>query len=282
MAGREVCCDDYVMRRNGYPTLALEIVAEGEVTLRMKDKTIQLRPGMLFTYGPGIKHSIKAVRGSRLVKLFVDFKGIEGLQLLKAAGMLPGKIGMARDPDSMLRLIDLMLVRSGAVTKATEAVCTDYLRALLRHCAETVPLRVRSGNPADCYRRAIAMIEADYSAIRSVSDLARRLEVTPEHLTRTFQSMGDESPLKRITMRKLKHASDLLIAGGSKVKTIASELGYANPFHFSAVFKRHFGYSPRTLQRRERGGVLTTKISGPSHKKRASRLVKRGQKIKNR
>jgi AraC-like DNA-binding protein len=126
------------------------------------------------------------------------------------------------------------------------------------------------------------MIESDYTGIRSVADLARRLDVTPEHLTRTFHAMGDESPLKRITMRKLKHASDLLISGGSTVKGVAAELGFANPFHFSAVFKRHFGYSPRTLQRRERGSVLTVTIAGADSKKKAVRRPRSIKKIRNR
>jgi len=282
MAGSEICSDDYVMRRTEYPTFALEIVAEGEGTLRLKGKTMPLRPGMLFTYGPGITHTIKAVPGSRLVKSFVDFSGDEGLRLLEAAGLAPGRVSMARDPDSMLALIDLMLKRSGSVSTASEALCADYLRALLRLCGETVSLKIRRRNSADCYRRAVTMIEADYSAIRSVSDLARRLKVTPEHLTRTFQSMGDETPLKRITMRKLKHASDLLISGGSKVKGVAAELGFANPFHFSTVFKRHFGYSPRTLQRRERGNVLTAIIAGADSKKKAVRRPRSVRKIRNR
>jgi len=255
MAGREVCSEDYVMRRAGYPTLALEIVSEGSGTLRLDGNTMPLRPGMIFAYGPGITHTMKAAAGSRLVKSFVDFTGEEGLRLLKASGLLPGKMAMARDPDSMLRLIELMLTRSGSVNDATRDLCADYLRGLLRLCAETVPLNRRSKDPADCYRRAVVMINTDYANIRSVSDLARRLDVTPEHLTRTFKSMGDEAPLKRITLRKLQHAADLLIAGGSKVKIVAAELGYANPFHFSAVFRRHFGYSPRALQRRVRGGA---------------------------
>jgi len=139
MAGREVCSEDYVMRRAGYPTLALEIVAEGSGTLRLHGKTMPLRPGMLFAYGPGITHTIKAAGGSRLVKSFVDFTGEEGLRLLKASGLLPGKMAMARDPESILRLIDLMLQRSGSVTDSSRELCADYLRALLRLCAETVP-----------------------------------------------------------------------------------------------------------------------------------------------
>jgi hypothetical protein len=281
MAGREVCSEDYVMRRAGYPTLALEIVAEGSGTLRLHGKTMPLRPGMLFAYGPGITHTIKATEGSRLVKSFVDFTGEEGLRLMKASGLLPGKMAMARDPESMLRLIDLMLLRSGSVTDGSRVLCADYLRALLRLCAETVPLNRRSKNPSDCYRRAIVMIDADYAGIRSVSDLARRLAVTPEHLTRTFKSMGDEAPLKRITLRKLQHASDLLIAGGSKVKIVAAELGYANPFHFSAVFRRHFGYSPRALQRRVRGGAQSVANINSNKGKSLKFSVRKEPKIKN-
>jgi AraC-like DNA-binding protein len=200
---------------------------------------------------------------------------------MKASGLLPGKMAMARDPESMLRLIDLMLLRSGSVTDGSRVLCADYLRALLRLCAETVPLNRRSKNPSDCYRRAIVMIDADYAGIRSVSDLARRLDVTPEHLTRTFKSMGDEAPLKRITLRKLQHASDLLIAGGSKVKIVAAELGYANPFHFSAVFRRHFGYSPRALQRRVRGGARSVANINSNKGKSLKSSVRKKPTIKN-
>jgi AraC-like DNA-binding protein len=46
----------------------------------------------------------------------------------------------------------------------------------------------------------------------------------------------------------MNHAANLLLTG-AKVKLVACELGYANPFHFSAVFRRYFGYPPRELQK---------------------------------
>jgi len=253
MAGREICSDDYAVRRSGYPSLALEIVEEGEGTLRLGRRTIPLRPGMIFTYGPEIPHAIRSVPGSRLVKCFVDFTGSEGASHLADAGLGPGRIAMARDPSSMLRLMELMLRRADSVTASSHALCADYLRALLRLAAEHHPVKAGAVKSSDCHRRALALIESDHSAIRSVAELARRLGVTPEHLARSFKAMGDETPLRRLAARRMHHAASLLVSGGVQVKRVASDLGYANPFHFSAVFKRHFGFSPKSLQKRDRG-----------------------------
>jgi len=282
MAGREACSEDYLIRRSGYPSLALEIVAEGHGILKLRGKTIPLHPGMIFTYGPGITHVIQAAPGVRLVKYFVDFTGKEGARLLKSSGLSPGKTAMARDPASILRLIELILVRSGVATASSKSLCCDYLRAILKLCGETVPLHAHTRDSSDCHNRAVALIESDYASIGSVTDLARRLDVTPEHLTRTFRSMGDDPPLKLLTIRKLKHAADLLLAGGCTVKGVASDLGFLNPFHFSAVFKRHFGYPPRTLQGRLRGCVLLGETFKGSLGTKNPSLDKQLKKIKNR
>lgn len=253
MAGREVCLEDYAVRRPGYPSLALEIVEEGEGILRLGRKTIPLRPGMIFTYGPEIPHSIWAVPGSKLVKCFVDFTGAEGAGLLSEAGLAPGRIALARDASSMLRLMELMLRRGDSVTAPSHALCGDYLRALLRLAGEHRPVKSASGKSSDCHTRALALIERDHQQIRSVAELARRLGVTPEHLARSFKAMADETPLRRLAARRMHHAANLLVSGGSQVKRVAADLGYANPFHFSAVFKRHFGFSPKSLRKRDRG-----------------------------
>jgi AraC-like DNA-binding protein len=253
MAGREVCSDDYAVRRSGYPSLALEIVEEGEGILRLGRKTTSLRPGMIFTYGPGIAHSIRAVPGSRLVKCFVDFTGAEGEGLLAHVGLAPGRIALARDSYSMLRLMELMLSRGDSATAQSHALCADYLRALLRLAGEHRTVESASGKSSDCHMRALALIERDHQRIRSVAELARRLGVTPEHLARSFKAMGDEAPLRRLVALRMNHAAHLLVSRGSQVKRVAADLGYANPFHFSAVFKRHFGFPPKSLRKRDRG-----------------------------
>ena len=79
--------------------------------------------------------------------------------------------------------------------------------------------------------------------------------------------MGEVPPSKRLSLKKLTQAAGLLLSGEWKVKEVAYRLGYATPFHFSSVFRRHFGYSPRALQRQMRGAVTA---KSPRRKKLSS------------
>ncbi|HBM16892.1 MAG TPA: hypothetical protein DD381_11185 [Lentisphaeria bacterium] len=46
----------------------------------------------------------------------------------------------------------------------------------------------------------------------------------------------------------MEKAIDLLSASSLPVKDISCKLGFDNPFHFSRVFKRYFGKSPKMLR----------------------------------
>jgi len=77
LAGREECRADYQIFRESYPTNALELVVSGTGVLQLGRQSQRLLPGMVFSYGPGISHGIRA-KGPGLIKYFVDFTGDEG------------------------------------------------------------------------------------------------------------------------------------------------------------------------------------------------------------
>lgn len=251
MAGREVCNEEYLIDRSGYPSLAIELVVAGHGTVELDGKHHDLQPGMVFTYGPCIRHVIKA--GGSLIKYFADFTGKEGEALLRDSGISPGSVAMVRNPEPLTALFELLLDRGGSDSPINPELCADYLRPILRSCLEKVPSARRDGAVDDCYRRARALIDAEYAVIRSVAGLAGKTGVTPEHLSRVFRKIGEPSPSLLLNSKKMTHAAGLLVSGGWKVKQVAYELGYATPFHFSAAFKRHFGCSPRALRSRHSG-----------------------------
>jgi AraC-like DNA-binding protein len=43
---------------------------------------------------------------------------------------------------------------------------------------------------------------------------------------------------------KLQRAEALLRSREFRIKEVSDELGFANPYHFSRVFSRHFGRPP--------------------------------------
>lgn len=247
LAGREECRPDYRIFRESYPTHAIELVVSGTGVLQLGRKTQRLVPGMVFSYGPGIPHGIRA-EGPGLIKYFVDFTGGEGDDLLGRAMLKPGRSLLVRHPDQMASLVDLILDRAGEKYRVNEGLCADYLRAILRLCTETLGKKRGVRGRDDCLRPALALINAEYLRLRSVAELSSRLGVTPEHLTRTFRAGGLHPPSLLLASKRMSHAAGLLLTGEAKVKQIAYELGFTTPFHFSAAFKRHYGCSPRALR----------------------------------
>lgn len=249
LAGREECLQNYRIARTTYPTHALELVTQGKGLLVLCGREYRLQPGTVFAYGPGIPHEIRA-EGSGLVKYFVDCSGPQVDRLVRA-GLKPGRVASARHPEQMVSLFELLLARGGERPQVDAPLCSDYVAALLKLAAETLPAdRVTGGNPGQTIRRAMILLSAGTTSFRSVADLASRLGVTPEHLARSFRNAGMESPSTLLAAKRMNHAAGLLLSGGRTVKQASYELGFSSPFHFSSSFRRHFGFPPSSLKSR--------------------------------
>jgi len=77
----------------------------------------------------------------------------------------------------------------------------------------------------------------------SVRTLARVSGRSVSYITHRFRAEFGMPPTRYIRDLKIEAARKKLLAG-ELVKTVAYELGFANEFHFSKVFKSRFGVSP--------------------------------------
>jgi len=188
MAGREFCREEYQVVRQGYPSLALELVVAGSGTLELGGKKLALLPGMIFSYGPGVPHSIRSQPGERLVKYFVDFVGIEAERLMESSKMKAGKVAMIRDAEPLVAVFDLLINRGGRVSKNNTDLCTDYLRAILRMSSESLPLSSQKIQKDNCYNRAVRLIDQEYASLRTLEELAGRFWSESSSLESFLQS----------------------------------------------------------------------------------------------
>ena len=78
-----------------------------------------------------------------------------------------------------------------------------------------------------------------YNAIR----LAKLTGITVRQLERYFQKDFNRSPQDWLNEQRIIAARYLLLNAKS-VKSIAIQLGYKQPSHFSHEFKRYYGVSP--------------------------------------
>ncbi len=249
-AGRERCLPGYRIDRSGYACLALELVVEGTGTLTLAGKNHRLQPGHLFSYGPRVPHGITSSPRRPLVKYFVDFFGRETAALCRASRLTPPALLSVAEPENMRRLFE-ELIREAQKPHALRAdLAATYLRLLLLKARERPASPSTSPRALETLQRALRVIETRHAELHSLADLAAAAHVNPAHLCRLFARFRRDTPQRCLTRRKLDTAARLLATGPILVKEAAAAAGFADALHFSRVFRRNFGCSPRDFQTR--------------------------------
>ena len=98
--------------------------------------------------------------------------------------------------------------------------------------------------------RLEALIESHYLEHWGVADYARTLAVTPTHLSRVARQATGRPASKLIEERLIREARRNLVYTHLQVATIAYALGFADAAHFSRVFAKATGLSPRRFRDR--------------------------------
>ncbi len=81
-------------------------------------------------------------------------------------------------------------------------------------------------------------------------DLAKEFGVSARRLNTDFTEKYNQSIYSFVTDHRLAQAHVALLSNPIPLKTLALRLGYSHVNHFSAAFKRKFGYPPGSLRRK--------------------------------
>ncbi|GAA3183397.1 AraC family transcriptional regulator [Streptomyces ramulosus] len=101
---------------------------------------------------------------------------------------------------------------------------------------------------------ALRLLHAEPAAPWTVGALAGRTGVSRATLAKRFTELVGEPPLTYLTRWRMTLAADLLVERESAtLADIARSVGYADPFGFSAAFKRVRGTSPTAYRRAAAG-----------------------------
>jgi AraC-like DNA-binding protein len=97
-------------------------------------------------------------------------------------------------------------------------------------------------------RQVCAELEARPGDAHSLAGLAEKVGVSPFHLAHVFRSQMGVSLHQYLLQLRLLTALELLRDGARNLSSLALDLGFAHHSHFSSVFLRAIGYSPRVVR----------------------------------
>lgn len=78
----------------------------------------------------------------------------------------------------------------------------------------------------------------------NVRELAAEAEMSPRHFTNLCGRLLGDAPARFLLLLKLRRAEEMLRYPGQRVKEVSDMLGFANPYHFSRVYRRQYGRPP--------------------------------------
>jgi AraC-like DNA-binding protein len=126
---------------------------------------------------------------------------------------------------------------------------------LLMLQAEQFENVVRSPKPASLHAADIEklhhtrwMIEQNLDNPFSLPELSRKVGLNEYKLKKGFREMWGTTVFGYLHELRMEQARQMLLEHGKTVGEVADQAGYRNAHHFTAAFKKYFGYLPSQLK----------------------------------
>ena len=150
------------------------------------------------------------------------------------------------------------------VVSATEDVFEPRARLCAQQIADKLGLGPERDAAADVVKarlprhkleRVNAFIDANLSRRLHVGDLAAVAYLSPFHFTRLLKQATGLSPHAYLTFHRIERAKRMLAESGLALVEVAARVGFQTQGHFTEVFRRHAGTTPRRFRVRREAGA---------------------------
>lgn len=107
-----------------------------------------------------------------------------------------------------------------------------------------------SANENDKIQQCITYMKQNLDKNLRLEDFSSKLMLSSSHLSAIFRKRMKYSPIHLFTSFKVQKACQMLMDSSHNIKTIAYNLGYDDQYHFSRVFKKIMGVSPKNFKQK--------------------------------
>jgi AraC-like DNA-binding protein/quercetin dioxygenase-like cupin family protein len=155
--------------------------------------------------------------------------------------------GIARPQEPLRLLADYIIERFDA-GPPPEPQLRQLAQLLVEEIARTVAQKPAAKPGNDIVRRAQDLVESHGARQFSLQELARLSNCSVSTLRRQFQQTLGMPPYEWMLQARMRHARRLLSTTTLRVKEVATQVGFEDPFQFSRTFRQRVGKSPRQFR----------------------------------
>ena len=244
--GHEKCAPDFEINRNNYPFFFVKYTLKGKGTLEINNQVLSLKPGVLTGFEPGTAHHYTADPTDPMEHIFITFIGQQASELFHKSALSQRHFIEASDPEAIVAMCQKILDLGLQKPAFSQEICCSYLHILLLEYAShfscltsNIPISMKT------FQRCKRYIDNNFSTILSPNHVADQCDLDVRYLAFLFKKYGNNTPSEYITRLKMNKAANLLLTTDFKIKDIAYHVGFYDPYHFSKIFKKTNGQSPK-------------------------------------
>lgn len=97
-------------------------------------------------------------------------------------------------------------------------------------------------------QQVLCFIEERFTQPIGIRDLASEVRMSQFHFARMFKEAMGDPPHEYITRVRMERAKHLLRASDLPLREVATSVGYQTQAHFTGVFHKRVGVTPRTFR----------------------------------
>lgn len=130
-----------------------------------------------------------------------------------------------------------------------------FLCGLLRHVLHPAAFHTES-----TASQAALLMEKEFATIGGIDEVAKRLHISSEHLSRSFHSEWGIAPVQYLNRMRIQSAMNDLLGSTDTIEVIAVKNGFANGNYFAKVFRRYTKMTPGEYRCKKTGQIRTLSV----------------------
>ncbi|MBO5858454.1 MAG: helix-turn-helix transcriptional regulator, partial [Clostridia bacterium] len=224
---------------------------EGNCTYIIDNKLYNIQSGDIVIIPDGVIHHTKYdnIKHSRILINCTREHIPDSLQSIISSGKY-----FYRNPfiaDEIRKTLEKIENEYNIKDSFSDEIISCYTNSLLYLILRNTESCVDIDDVNKVIEQAVAYIRENFSSNITLSSLAKRYSLSPEHFSRLFKKETGLGFSKYLNSLRLQYAEQLLRnSEGQSVTRVAEICGFEDSNYFSKKFKEVYGTSPKKLQKK--------------------------------
>ena len=221
-------------------------ITDGEILVQVGKEKIIAKEGDMVLIPSGVKHSYQLTDKQYAKKYWIHFDVLANGNNLFDYYYPPYKlsVGKSKQLEDLFRsVLSHAKNNSPSAKLATSSAILSIVSFYMERCVYKEYTVAE-----DEIDVAVEFIKNNYQEKFTLDDLAKKVNLSPNYFIKRFKERTGYSPMQYVITIKMERAKFLIEQSIDPIGKIMEDLGFYDAAHFSKLFKKYSGYSPKKFR----------------------------------